>query len=211
MVTGRMKRVIAIGDIHGCLSQLKALLNICDPKQDDQLIFLGDYISRGPDSRGVIDFLVHLSCNLPGAIFLKGNHEEMLLNYLAGHEKSKFILNNGENFLKDYATNKGPSIPDDHLNFLNSLELCYQYGEYFFVHAGVSPGKELLENEVKDFLWIRDKFIQSDYVWSKKIIFGHTSFSDPLIMHNKIGIDTGACFGNKLTAYEVSSGKFYQI
>lgn len=206
-----MNRVIAVGDIHGCLNQLERLLCIINPKVDDQIIFLGDYISRGKDSFGVINFLIGLSARLPNIIFLKGNHEEMFLNYLSGYERSKFLFNNGSNVLREYTVDGIVQIPDSHIKFLNGLKLYFQNEDYFFVHAGVMPEKKLTENKKEDLLWIRNVFIDSEYKWPKKIVFGHTVFPEPLIMNNKIGIDTGAFCGGKLTAYDVSFDRFYQI
>jgi serine/threonine protein phosphatase 1 len=204
-----MEKIIAIGDIHGAFEELKMLLDMINPSQEDILIFLGDYIDRGHDSRGVIEYLVELKKKYPHWIFLAGNHEVMLLDYLSGN-KNHYLFNGGESCLRLYRNKDVINLPDEHIFFINSLQLYYESENAFFVHAGVRPELELINNSKEDYLWIREDFIHSSYAWSKKIIFGHTPFVNPLVMENKVGIDTHAFKSGILTGYDPNMHIFYQ-
>ncbi len=206
MIVAEQRRLVAVGDIHGCLGKLEELLQRIPINWDrDVLIFLGDYIDRGPDSKGVLDLLISLR-ELYGehVIFLKGNHEAMLLDYIKGFDRSFFLVNGGMATLASYGVEPdaldGFELPLEHLRFLEQLVLFHEAEDYFFVHAGVRPGVPLANQLPEDMLWIRGEFIDSKYDWGKRIVFGHTVFSLPLIEENKIGIDTGAVYGGRLTA-----------
>ena len=179
----------------------------------DTLVFLGDYIDRGPQSMDVVDYLLHLSQKGHKTVFLKGNHEAMLLDYLSGKNKLTFLMNGGSATLNNYMQNMNRSsravIPPSHIDFLQSLRLYYETDAYIFVHAGLAPGIPLNQQQEMDLLWIRDRFINATYDFGKIVLFGHTPFKEPLIKKNKIGIDTGAVYGNKLTCVELPSKKFY--
>jgi len=206
------KRTFIIGDIHGCLGILKGLMDKIDwdPEKDD-LIFLGDYIDRGRDSKGVIDYILGLKKRSQNIQCLMGNHEELFLNYINGDDEGSFLYNGGVSTLTSYYEGGGREIDPDHIDFLNSLQLMIELDEYYIVHAGFKPGVNVADQSVKDTLWIREPFIFSDYDFGKRIIFGHTPFSSPLVMDNKIGLDTGAVFGNKLTCLEIPALKFYSV
>jgi serine/threonine protein phosphatase 1 len=179
----------------------------------DQLIFIGDYIDRGSSSLEVVDYLVDLKKKLPDTIFLKGNHEDMLENYLDGSDRFTYLLNGGQRTLDAYLNrpnNPGEyPVPPAHLKFFKSLHLYYQTDDYIFVHAGLRKKVPLESQKTVDLLWIRDEFIFSDFDFGKRVIFGHTPFKDPLVQTNKIGIDTGAVYGNRLTCVQLPEIKFF--
>jgi serine/threonine protein phosphatase 1 len=210
------ERVLIIGDVHGCLGTLQRLLEKIQWCPDsDRLIFLGDYVDRGEDSRGVIEHVMQISRTGERVDCLMGNHERVLLDFIEGRDASTFFLNGGTSTLNSYRTfqrgYENALIPEDHILFLRSLKLWIELDDYYVVHAGLRPGVELESQSQEDLLWIRDSFIFSDYPFRKKIIFGHTPFSSPLVMENKIGLDTGAVYGNKLTCLELPSLKFYFV
>jgi serine/threonine protein phosphatase 1 len=210
------ERVFVIGDIHGCLEMLKRLLDKIKwcPDQD-KLIFLGDYIDRGNDSRGVIEYILKLKNTSSIIQCLMGNHEQLFLEFLDGGDITTFLVNGGMATLNSYLIeDQKPGelvVPVEHIDFLNSLPKWIELEDHFFVHAGLRPGVQIQEQAVEDLLWIREPFIYSDYDFGKKVIFGHTPFPEPFIMENKIGLDTGAVYGNKLTCIELPSAKFHSV
>ena len=207
-------KIFAIGDIHGCLENLEKLLKILPVNWGkDLVIFLGDYIDRGPNPRGVIEKVLELK-KLYGEkiITLKGNHEWMFERFLKGIDIDVFLYNGGGMTLKSYCNKEGHlEIPEEHLKFLRELKLYYETVDYIFVHAGLRPGKELKEQNEEDLLWIRESFYFSEYKFPKTIVFGHTPFPAPLILDDRIGIDTGCVYGGALTAIELPDKKIYQI
>jgi len=211
------KRIYAISDIHGCLQKLISLMGKLSPDLDtDRLIFLGDYIDRGPDPCLVVEYILDLKENHPDIVFLKGNHEKMFLDYLAGKERAFFLWNGGESTLRSYQKRYGKRdgkvfVPEEHLDFFRSLELLYETNEYIFVHAGLRPFVSLDQQKEEDLLWIRDEFIYSDYDFGKTVIFGHTPFPTPFFGEKKIGIDTGAAYGNTLTCLILPDREFISV
>ncbi len=206
-------RIFAIGDIHGCAEALEALLKRLPMAwEEDLLIFLGDYIDRGPESRRVVEIVMDLTRRYPGKVIaLSGNHEWMFKRYLKGIEPEVFLFNGGESTLRDYFEGGKLSVPAEHLAFLESLPLYYETEDYIFVHAGIRPGVPLEEQSEEDFLWIREGFYYYPGTFPKKIIFGHTPFPEPLVLSDRLGIDTGCVYGGKLTAVELPAEKFYQV
>ena len=209
-----MKRIYAIGDIHGCYDRLCRLLARIDIRPSlDTLVFLGDYIDRGPQSYEVIDLLITLKKQHPGSIFLKGNHEAMFLDYISGNSTIPFINNGGRVTLESYYQHAAgadrSTIPKEHLDFINSLVLCHESDDYIFVHAGLRAGIPLEKQSTNDLLWIREPFISSDTNFGKRVIFGHTPFPEPLVRSEKIGIDTGAVYGNTLTCIRLPDLTFF--
>jgi serine/threonine protein phosphatase 1 len=208
----KVERSFIIGDIHGCLGMLKSLIGKIDWHPDrDSLIFLGDYIDRGEDSKGVIDLLIELQSHSSNVHLLMGNHEDLFLKYLQGEDEVSFLLNGGDSTLSSYRINGSIRIPIDHVSFLRSLKIMIEIDDYYIVHAGFKPGIAIREQSQEDCLWIREPFIYSEYDFGKKIIFGHTPFYSPLMMDNKIGLDTGAVYGNMLTCLEIPSMKFHSV
>ena len=209
-----MDRIYAIGDIHGCIDKLKELTEKIDIDfEHDLLIFIGDYIDRGPSSYEVVEYLINLKKEHPNIIFLRGNHEDMLMQFLSGADRYTYLINGGQKTLESYleivTSSDIDPIPHDHFNFFNSLLNYYETDDYIFVHAGLMPGIPLESQKMDDLLWIRDKFIFSDYDFDKKVIFGHTPFLSPMVQPNKIGIDTGAVYGRTLTCVRLPDLKFF--
>ena len=211
-----MNKIFVVGDIHGCFDQLYALIDkLPIDHARDQVIFIGDYIDRGPSSVKVVDYLVNFKELFPDTIFLKGNHEDMLQNYLDGSDRFTYLLNGGQRTLDEYLNqSNNPEafpIPSEHLEFFNSLQLYYQTEDYIIVHAGLREKVPLESQEKMDLLWIRDEFIHSDFDFGKRVIFGHTPFKEPLLQSNKIGIDTGAVYGNRLTCVQLPEIEFFWV
>ncbi len=211
--------VYAIGDIHGrrdCLDQLLENIEQDAGTKPYRLIFLGDYIDRGPDSWGVIERLVLLRRKKPSTIFLKGNHEQVLIDFLAVPEETESWLDwGGLEALKSYGVDnlRGKSLeqvrdefadllPDDHFRFLLDLELYHQRGDYIFVHAGLNPLQDLAQQKEQDLLWIRDPFLQNkSQRWGNKtIVHGHTPVENAQDKGWRINVDSGAYASGILSA-----------
>ena len=212
------RKIFAVGDIHGRYDKLVAMMEILpwEKESGDLLLFIGDYVDRGPRSRDVVEFLVQLKKQGGNFVFLKGNHEKMLLDfYIQQKDQMLYVANGGAETIASYVEGgigrKAFVLPEDHLEFLLSLQLIHETEEYIFVHAGLRDAIPLEEQAEEDLLWIREEFIYSTYDWTKRIIFGHTALEMPFVTPGKIGIDTGAVYGNKLTAVELPSMKFYQV
>ena len=214
-----MNKIFAIGDIHGCFDKLQRLiLEIKADPANDTLVFIGDYIDRVDGGRDVVDYILKLKKTFQNVICLRGNHETMLLRYLDGVEDDIYLANGGHATLKAYGILRSDAprerkkkIPPDHLKFFKSLLPYYETDQFIFVHAGLIPGRELNEQSLYDMQWIRQTFIDSDDDFGKRVVFGHTHFSEPLVEDNKIGIDTGAVYGGSLTCVELPALKFYQV
>lgn len=208
-----MGKIFVIGDVHGCLKKLVKLMSLIDIDDGrDTVVFLGDYVDRGSDSRGVIEFIIDFRKDKRNVFCLMGNHEELFLDYLTHRGRDDiFYMNGGFSTLISY---NFPcvieDIPERHYQFFDSLVPYYETEAYIFVHAGLKPGVPLEKQEKDDLLWIRDEFINSPYDFGKTVVFGHTPFLAPLFESNKIGIDTGAVYGGKLTCVELPEKKIYQ-
>lgn len=210
------ERTFIVGDIHGCLDVLKRLMDKIHWRPDeDRLIFLGDYIDRGADSRGVVDYILEISKESSLVQCLLGNHENILLDFLSTGDPRLLLINGGITTLESYqvANERGdePLIPRDHVAFFQKLLLYIELDDYYVVHAGFRPGVEVDKQSLEDLIWIREPFIFSDYDFGKTVIFGHTPLAEPLVMDNKIGLDTGAVYGNRLTCLEIPRMKFHSV
>jgi len=209
-------KTFIIGDIHGCLDMLKRLVEKIkwDPAKD-KLIFVGDYIDRGPDPKGVVDYILSLMAESSGIQCLIGNHEVIFLDYIKGKDRKLFLMNGGMNTLESYAFHlvdtEDELLPPSHKEFFASLKYTIALDDYYVVHAGFRPKVPLEEQDPDDLVWIRDPFIYSTYDFGKRVIFGHTPFYEPLIMKNKVGIDTGAVYGNRLTCLELPEFRFHSV
>jgi len=217
-------RIYAIGDIHGRLDLLKALHEqIADDRRarpregSDTIVYLGDYVDRGPASREVIDCL--LDEPLPGfnSVHLMGNHEEAMLRFVDDVEAGPaWVSFGGESTLLSYGVRRAPTmigrqrfedmrrqfvanVPERHVAFLRNLRLSFAAGDYFFAHAGVRPGVAIDAQEPQDLLWIRNTFLSSDADHGKVVVHGHTPNDVPQVRHNRIGIDTCAFATGALT------------
>jgi serine/threonine protein phosphatase 1 len=201
-----MTRFIAIGDIHGAKEKLDRLLGRLDLKPDtDTLVFMGDYVDRGEMVFELVERLIDIGRERPGTIFLKGNHDQMFQDFLSGRDRQLFMTNGGNATLESYMRHRpGKTItdlqPPEHKTFFESLKLFHETEDFIFVHAGLRPKVPLSAQQPEDLLWIREPFISSLFDFGKRVVFGHTPFPEPLVMKNKIGIDTGAGYGMALTA-----------
>jgi serine/threonine protein phosphatase 1 len=193
------RRYFVVGDIHGCYQKLRRLLERLDwaPGGDDLLIFLGDYIDRGPQSYEVVDTLADLAGRAPNIVTLMGNHEEMFLQFLSG-EISPSLYDNGFSATVRNYTRPDQSLTLEHLEFLRGLLPCFETDRHIFVHAGLRPGLPLASQSLEDMLWIRDEFLTSDYDFGRLVVFGHTPFKQPFMAPGRLGLGTGAVFGGPL-------------
>jgi serine/threonine protein phosphatase 1 len=217
-------RVYAIGDIHGRLDLLDALL--ASIAGDDAArgngvethhIFLGDLIDRGPDSRGVVERLLAFSKSGAKARFLMGNHEQVFLRALEGDKRSLRFLDriggretlnsygiSGEDYrtlgFEELVARASEQVPAEHVAFLAGFETMIALGDYLFVHAGIRPGVTLAEQEHNDLCWIRDEFLTHKESFGPVVIHGHSITEEIDVRANRIGIDTGAFASGKLTA-----------
>ncbi|MDO3378953.1 metallophosphoesterase family protein [Geoalkalibacter halelectricus] len=205
-------RLLAVGDVHGCLRPLETLMDQVAPGPRDQVVFLGDYIDRGPDSAGVVDYLCDFGRRFPATVFLKGNHEAMFLDFLAGRDRYSFLANGGQATLDSYEQRGLEIIPAEHLRFFNNLRLYYEIPDFIFVHAGLLPGLPPNRQSEEDLLWIRNQFLSSGYSWNKTVVFGHTPQDNgPLVQPGRLGLDTGAVYGRTLTCCEVRTHRFWSV
>lgn len=213
-----------IGDIHGCPDELQYLIEALPLARGDRLVFLGDYIDRGPDSRGVVSFLIALQNSRREIefVFLKGNHEDMLLSYLGlhGQHGDMFLVNGGKATFESYgiaASRPSPqealsAIPSAHLIFFERLETYHIMDSFLCVHAGVHPRKTLVDQTDEELFWIRNPFIYSAHILPYTVCFGHTP--QPTVFYHlpyKVGLDTGLVYGNMLTCLDVDEKVLYQI
>jgi serine/threonine protein phosphatase 1 len=213
-----MKKIFAIGDIHGCLEKLGRLMRkININHQNDTLVFIGDYIDRGESGPEVVDYVIRLRNEYKKVVCLMGNHEQMLACYLDGVDEDRYLINGGRITLHSYGIlplddieKRKCKIPMNHRLFFESLLPYHETDDYIFVHAGLKPGVPLKEQTIQDLLWIRHEFIGSEDDFGKIVVFGHTPLNNPLISKNMIGIDTGAVYGGKLTCLELPEIKIYQ-
>jgi len=215
-----MGKIFAIGDIHGCNSRLDNMMEkLHINKKEDSLVFIGDYVDRGPDSKGVVDSILEIRKTVDNVICLKGNHELMFLNYYCEHrDEERFMYNGGLITLISYGFMRegwaeNLDVPESHMQFFSTLQPFYETDRYIFVHAGLRPGIPLEKQNTDDLLWIRYEFINSPCDFGKMVIFGHTpvSYTTPHIQNNKIGIDTGAIYGGKLTCLELPEMIIHQV
>ena len=212
-------RLYAIGDVHGCLDALTETHRAIEadlaarPVEDWRVIHLGDYVDRGPDSRGVVEFLVERASD-PRMVFLRGNHDEMFSAAMTGDRKmaETWLNNGGVETLESYGLTlmdfldglragepMQGKVPQSHLAFLEGLSLSEMLGDYYFVHAGIDPTRPLSDQEPEAQLWIREKFLSSDAEHHAVIVHGHTPVPRVDVRMNRIGIDTGAVFGGRLS------------
>lgn len=178
---------------------------------DIQLVFMGDYIDRGPNSAQVVSELIKLQQDRPDTVMLMGNHEAMLLDALDGVRVEAFLWNGGGDTLRSYglAPHELDKLPPEHVDFFRGLLPMYQTDEYIFVHAGLRPGVELEKQDPWDLVWIREEFYLAGADFGRTVIFGHTPFRQPMVTPHLIGIDTGAVFGNQLTCLQLPEKKFH--
>jgi serine/threonine protein phosphatase 1 len=198
------EQLIAIGDIHGCVRSAEALLNTLIDQgwaTDRKTVFVGDYIDRGPDSKGVVDLVLDYGSDYD-TVKLRGNHEQMMLDAHKTGNTSLWLSNGGGATLQSYdAPFNKLDLPVNHYHFYRNTELFYESKDYVFVHAGLPPdmtvAEALADESVhEDFLWIRSHLKLPEVPWEKTVVFGHTPQSEPLVKSKRIGIDTGCVYKN---------------
>lgn len=210
---------IAVGDIHGCAQTLELLLKRLDDEFSDTrtYVFLGDYVDRGPDSKKVIDQLIAFSKN-HRCEFIRGNHDQMLLNYYADNTYYDYLNFGGAQTLESYYRDcPDKKIPYAHLKFLICTKLFVEAEDWVFVHGGLPPKisiREALDNEswYESFLWTREHLENEHNEWEKTVVFGHTPVREPIQKEHMIGVDTGCVYPRfgKLTAVILPEQEFIQ-
>ena len=159
-----MSLIFAIGDIHGSLRKLQSLMQRCERYAEGRpmaFIFLGDYIDRGPESAGVVGYLLDLQSRMPERVIaLKGNHEAMVLGVIDGTVPAHYWLaQGGTETLQSYGASSAGELPNAHVDWLRTLRLSHNDGRRFFVHAGIDPEKPLDAQQDTDLIWIREPFL----------------------------------------------------
>lgn len=221
-------RVYAIGDIHGQLGKLRAAHALISEDRarvgdtEAPVIHLGDLVDRGPDSRGVIEYLMEgIAGGAPWRV-LKGNHDLMFADFVrAGRENPRLFTGlsylheriGGLATLESYGVTKGlfgrsrdlaqaaaEAVPEAHLAFVEGLPHFIRKGEVLFVHAGIRPGRALEDQEDDDLIWIREPFLSDRSDHGLLVVHGHTPVDAPEHHGNRVALDTGAGFGGPLTA-----------
>ena len=216
--------LIAIGDVHGEVWKLRKLLQMIHELpigDDDRLVFLGDYVDRGPEVSLTIDLLIKIQQERPNTIFLRGNHDQAMMDVrqmldprgtrdVNFEDVSWWFSYGGQQTMSAYGGRSRwyQRVPGDHWTFLENTQIEFREGGYIFVHAGLlPPGSRWFEQD--DYrMWIRDDFLDSDADFGGVVVFGHTPSKNglPRIEPNKIGIDTGAAYGGHLTAALLTLG-----
>jgi len=217
-------RVYAIGDIHGRLDLLREIRGLVgqdlarSPPARAVVVYLGDYVDRGPASKDVIETLIAEPIASASSVHLKGNHEDLLLRFHdSGDLGETWLMNGGGATLASYGVEAADDpfqalwcldelrdalrakLPAHHLAFLRGLDLEHREGGYLFVHAGVRPGIALAAQTAEDRIWIREGFLASEADFGVFVVHGHTPRPSPVVKANRIGIDTMAYRSGTLT------------
>jgi len=221
--------VYAIGDIHGCIATLDALLARLCPTPDDHLVFIGDYVDRGPDSKAVIGRLLELEEAAteekgPRCTFLRGNHDQMMLDYVdfpGDHDVYElWTINGGLSTLNSYVADGRLVLPEAHIEFLRRTEFVHEMDDFVFVHAGLDPKKSIAENlnplDPQVALWTRAHLTAKLKKWEKPVVCGHTPQRNPANDPWLINIDPGAVYSHieglgVLTAVKLPEREFTQV
>ena len=230
------RRIYAVGDIHGRADLLAAIMGRIRAdgahrrSAEQTIVFLGDYVDRGGASFNVVADLIAGAPEGFEAVYLKGNHEDFLLQFLdAPSILDQWVLNGGARTLESYGVDMSrradsfgfsgdaaavrrqflDRLPDDHRRFFRRLQTRHEAGDYLFVHAGVRPGVPLAEQKESDLLWIRNDFLESDADFGKIVVHGHSIGTEPEIRPNRIGIDTGAYYTDRLTCLVLDGEERY--
>ena len=229
------ERVYAIGDIHGRLDLLQMLVPAVEEEQRNlpparpTMVFLGDYVDRGPDSRGVIDWLCERPLPAFERVHLRGNHEAWFEEFLTDISVGpSWLYCGGVQTLKSYGVRAAlgeddpmrlrvsqadlaAALPASHRAFLRALVPYHVIGGYLFAHAGVRPGVPLADQSLDDLLWIRDAFLHATADHGHVVVHGHTIANEAQICPNRIGIDTGAFATNVLTCLVLEADRYRLI
>lgn len=221
-------RIHAIGDVHGRLDLLeemhrRIMTGLAErPVNDWRIIHLGDYVDRGPDSRGVLDFLIAARERDPRNVMLAGNHDVGFLDFLASpRSESLFVNYGGSDTARSYGVELGletlealqrtwarllRAVPSRHQEFLRSLPYSVSFGDFHFCHAGIRPGVALDKQTSEDLIWIRGPFLNSPDLHEKVVVHGHTPAAEPEVMANRVNVDTGAYRSGVLSALMIEGG-----
>jgi len=235
-----MTLTYAIGDIHGQRGMLEDMLasidrdNDCNGTGDAQIVFLGDYVDRGPDSAGVLDLLAQGLGEGRNWVLLKGNHDRMMEWFLEPESRHDPHLLVGYHWLHDrigglttlasYGVDAGErrrlsdvsaeardGVPQAHMDLLRGLQLSHRQPGRFFCHAGVRPGVPLDDQVENDLLWIRQEFLIDPLDHGALIVHGHTPVDTPDLHRNRLNLDTGAGYGRPLGAAVFDGGDVFAI
>lgn len=208
-------RIIAIGDIHGCLKALDVLLELIQPQPEDTIVTLGDYVDRGPNTRGVIDRLLRLrqECDL---VPLLGNHEEMMLTVVRdGEPPYQWLQYGGVDTLDSYGFAGDLSVVSkEHVDFLNQLESFYETDSHFFVHANYDPNLPLADQSDDLLRWVKlSEYMPEPHFSGKRAIVGHTPDrgGEIFLLDHIVCLDTYCYGGGWLTAMDVEHGTTWQV
>ncbi len=213
-------RIFAVGDIHGCPDELEALVAALDLATSDTICFLGDYVDRGPASREVVDFLIELAEGEAHCVFLRGNHEDMLLDFIGrdGNHGASYLENGGASTMRSYglaprrAPNLDEILPSEHLAFFEALEVTHDFGHALCVHAGLRPAVALDRQRAEDMMWIREDFFGVPHSFGKVVLYGHTPRREVEIAPPyRIGLDTGLVYGGALSCLELEAKVLWQV
>ncbi|NRF94484.1 serine/threonine protein phosphatase [Paenibacillus frigoriresistens] len=225
-----MKRTLVVSDIHGCVDEFKQLLDKVNYNAvEDQLVLLGDYVDRGPQSRETVEFVMHL-VREKGAIALKGNHDQRFVDVLGDVDaltEMKFFEHGGIQTFKSFCGTEDLDLKQskerirakfsDHISFLNNLPYYHEDETHIYVHAGLNPTfSDWKTQPERDFLWIRAPFVQQRTVVKKIVVFGHTPAkdihgkADVWFDRDKIGIDGGCAYGLQINCLEIKGRNQYK-
>lgn len=222
-------RLYVVGDVHGCIGLLRAMHEKIlaeierEAVVDWRIIFVGDYCDRGPDVRSTIDFLIEICQRDERIIALTGNHDQSFLRFLEQPDAhGLFSRYGGEQTAASYGVELDvrtagstrichdalvQAVPLEHRDFLGSLPLTAQFGDFFICHAGIRPNVPLDRQDPEDLVWIRSAFLDWPELHSKVIVHGHTPCSAPEIMSNRVNVDTGAVWSGVLTALVIDGNE----
>lgn len=220
-------RLYVIGDTHGCLDTLEEMYALIqrdldwDPPADWHLVLLGDYVDRGPDSRGVLDWVAaRLAEGRTTAVL--GNHDAMFLEAMEmddGPNLELWLRIGGMQTIASFGVEDVPpgpgalrrlllaEVPERYRNLIRERPLTHRAGDYLFVHAGVDPERALDDQLAEDLVWIRRPFLDSDAEYEAVIVHGHTPVEEIEIRPNRIGLDTGAVFGGRLSCLVIDGDR----
>lgn len=222
-------RLYAIGDVHGCLDALEAMVGLIaedldrHPAPDWRMVLLGDYVDRGPDSRGVLGWVMARVAEGRTTAVL-GNHDAMFLEAMErpdGPTLETWLAIGGVPTIASYGvapreipTRPGgvqavlaAAVPGAHRAFLAGLPLWHRAGDFFFVHAGIDPARPLDAQDPDDLIWIRRPFLDSDAEHAAVVVHGHTPVETVELRPNRIGLDTGCVFGGALSCLVIEGAE----
>ncbi len=228
----RYSAIYAVGDVHGCLAQITSLevALLADARACNEtalILYLGDLIDRGPDSAAVLDRILAPGVN---RLCLMGNHEAMFLAALeARADLDRWLEFGGADMVASYGLDpgdlrrmRGPAakqallshIPEEHIEFIRAMPVAAWSSTHFFAHAGISPDRNFADQTDRDLLWIREPFLSSQANYPLQVVHGHTPAKQPVVMPNRICVDTGSYATGALTAVKLKRGitpRFFSV